>query len=63
MELTLWWVEEKNWSDDWQPEYGPYVDKYTAEEKAREIDGTSGWGYREPTARVRGMIVKGEEAW
>jgi hypothetical protein len=64
MELTLWWVEEKDWDDAWKPAYGPYVDQYKAEEKARKIDSTSGgWLYREPTTRVRGITIKGEEAY
>lgn len=63
MELTLWWVEEKDWEGNWKPVYGPYVDQYKAEEKARKIDARGGWGYREPTSRVNGITIKGEEAW
>lgn len=64
MELTLWWVEEQDWDNEWKPAYGPYVDQYKAEEKAREVDRDAGsWLYRESTTRVLSMIVKGEEVW
>lgn len=63
MELTLWWVEEKDWQGNWSPEYGPYVDKFRAETKARKIDAASGWHHREPKTRVNGITIKGEEAY
>lgn len=62
MELTLWWVEEKDWEGIWKPAYGPYVDQYKAEEKAWKMGGYGEWSYREPTTRVNGIIIKGEEA-
>lgn len=65
MELTLWWVEERSWinKDVWQPAYGPYVDHDKAGAKARKIDAAGDWYHREPTTRVRGITITGEEVW
>lgn len=63
MELTLWWVEEKDWQGNWIPEHGPYVGRYKAEEEVRKIDAASGWHHREPMVRVNGITIKGEEAY